>query len=303
LVDWAGLARLQAFGVIFGSDRVVIYVEPKVTAERPVTANTARTQLLIDGEGIDWSEWAAEFREKMPDELVRLQEQIGAQAGERDYKKAIRERLKQIKDLLQFSRFRPTKEGSVTIDADSVIAGGEASTRGGTPSGGRQSGGKGGRAGDIYALYAESGNLNAEQVGGLNEPKPIWVSAKDNTRTPPDLDDRAAKFILQQNLLMINADFRVFSDMTDRWTQSYAHVPGARTTVDEVVHEWFEQQLIETVMSALALKKTGNWSLQELEMLWNETALTAAVLPRWHIDQSIKRSLGVRLGSLKNAAA
>jgi hypothetical protein len=42
--------------------------------------------------------------------------------------------------------------------------------------------------------------------------------------------------------------------------------------------------------------------MQELEELWSEAALTAAVLPRWHIDQSIKRNLGHRLGSLKSAA-
>src|SRR5262245_50218468 len=49
------------------------------------------------------------------------------------------------------------------------------------------------------------------------------------------------------------------------------------------------------------LKRTGRWSLSELSSLWNEEALTAAVLPRWHIDQSIKRQLGHRLGSLKAA--
>lgn len=69
----------------------------------------------------------------------------------------------------------------------------------------------------------------------------------------------------------------------------------------EVVHEWFEQQLTETVMSAQSLKNTGKWSLQELESIWSESALTAAVLPRWHIDQSIKRNLGHRLGTLRAA--
>jgi hypothetical protein len=70
--------------------------------------------------------------------------------------------------------------------------------------------------------------------------------------------------------------------------------------VKEVVHEWFEQQLIEAVMSAHALKQTGGWSVPELEELWDESALTAAVLPRWHIDQTIKRTLGMRLGSLRS---
>lgn len=103
-------------------------------------------------------------------------------------------------------------------------------------------------------------------------------------------------------MLLINADFRAFTDMVDRWAHAYSHVAGARATIKDVVHEWFEQQLVETVMSAQALKKTGKWSSQELEELWSEAALTAAVLPRWHIDQSIKRNLGHRLGTLKTAA-
>lgn len=297
----AGLARLQGFGVIFGTDRVVIYVEPYSSEQHPVTANTARTQLLIEGEPIDWSAWAAKFREEMPDELVRLQEEIGAQSGERDHKKAILERLKQIRDLLRFSRFRPAKDGIATVESESSTHGGEPVSRGKHHEGTRDSGKKGGRAGDIYALFAESGQITANPVDTFDEPQTIWVSVADKTRIPPDLDDRAAKFLLQQNRLLINADFRVFTDMVERWTQAYAHVPGAHATVKEVVHEWFEQQLIETVMSAQALKKTGTWSLQELEQLWSEEALTAAVLPRWHIDQSIKRNLGHRLGSLKVA--
>lgn len=302
LLGRAGIARLQAFGVIFGTDRVVIYVEPDSRPASPVTANTARTQLLMGGEALDWAAWASEFRDKTPEALVQLQEQIGAKAGEKDHKKAILERLKQIRDLLRFSRFRPSKDGTVTVDPELTTAGGEPATRGGHTEGARESGKKGGRAGDIYALFAESGSMNADAMDSFDEPRTQWVTVDDGTRIPPDLDDRAAKFLIQQNLLMINADFRVFVDMVDRWSAAYSQVPGAAATVREVVHEWFEQQLIEAVMSAQALKKTGKWSLQELEALWSEEALTAAVLPRWHIDQSIKRSLGVKLGSLKQAA-
>lgn len=69
-----------------------------------------------------------------------------------------------------------------------------------------------------------------------------------------------------------------------------------------MTREWFEQQLIETVMSALALKQGGKWSMSELAQLWDETALTAAVLPRYHIDMSIKRVLGQRIGKVASAA-
>jgi hypothetical protein len=90
--------------------------------------------------------------------------------------------------------------------------------------------------------------------------------------------------------------------MIDRWADRYSHVPGCKGTVEEVAREWFEQQLIETVMSALALKQGGKWSMQELAQLWDEVALTAAVLPRYHIDMSIKRVLGQRLGRITGAS-
>lgn len=256
----------------------------------------------MSGQPLDWAMWAMEFRDKMPSELVTLQEQLGAHVGERDHKKAILERLQQIRDLLRFSRFRPSKSGSAKADPELAVVGGDSAAKGAVHAGEREPGKKGGRAGDIYALFAEAGSLDADPVDTFNEPKTRWVSVEEGTRTPPDLDDRAAKFLLQQNPLLINADFRAFTDMVERWAQAYSHIPGARTTIKDVVHEWFEQQLVETVMSAQALKRTGKWSSEELEELWSEAALTAAVLPRWHIDQSIRRNLGHRLGSLKSAA-
>jgi hypothetical protein len=298
----AGLARLQAFGVIFGPDRVVIYVEPESTAERVIFPNIARTQLIAGGQPLDWSAWAAEFREKMPVEISDLQEKIGAQAGDHDYNKAISERLKQIKDLLRFMRYRRAKDGVAAIDPTISIPGGIAGSSTRPPSDeNRLPGHKGGRAGDLYALFAESSPLQANPVDSITEPEVIWVSVEQGTRSPPNLDDRAAQFLLQQNKLMINGDFRVFTDMIERWTGHYSHIPGARATVKQAVEEWFQQQLVEAVVSAQALKRTGRWSLEELSRLWSEEALTAAVLPRWHIDQSIRRQLGHRLGSLKAA--
>jgi len=297
-----GIARLQGFGVIFGPNRVVIYVEPEADSTQVLSANTARTQLLLNGEALDWAGWAAEFRSKLPDEIEELQDEIGSKSGNHDHKQAIRERLKQIRDLLRFSRFRPAKDGSTIVDPNLSGQSPEGTGNSITGGGRNDSGKKGGMAGDIYALFAEAGTTAANPIDSLSDPKVHWMSVESGTRVPPNLDDRAARFMLQSNELLINGDFRVFTDMVDRWTHTYSHVAGARATVKSVVEEWFEQQLVETVMSAQGLRRTGKWSLSELEKLWSEEALTAAVLPRWHIDQSIKRTLGVKLGSLKGAA-
>lgn len=101
----SGLSRLQSFGVIFGTDRVVIYVEPLGTSAKPVTANTACTHLLLGGEALDWEIWAAEFREQMPEDLRAMQEQISAQGVQEGHRRAILERLRQIQDLLRFKQY------------------------------------------------------------------------------------------------------------------------------------------------------------------------------------------------------
>lgn len=297
-VSRGGIARLQAFGCIFGAERLAIYVEPD---DGLVTSNTSRSHLMVDGEPLDWPRWASEFRALMPDEIVTLQEEIGGRSGERDHRKAIEERLRQIKDLLSFSRYRPTPDGAVSVNADSTMQGGGTRDRGEPQAGTASPGKKGGRSGDIYALFAETGGVPADPVETYDTPDVMWVSIEEKTRHSNDgLDDRAGRFLLDQNKIIANADFRVFKDMIGRWEIAYQKdVPSAGIVIKEVVHEWFQQQLVETIVSALALRKTGNWNLDELNQLWSESALTAAMLPRWHINMSIKRSLGQRLGSLK----
>jgi hypothetical protein len=294
----AGTARLQQFGVIFGYNRVVLYVEPD-TEDGRVTSNTARTQLLLDGEPLPWSEWATEFREKLPEPISDLVSEVAGKASVSDYRESIRERLKAIRDLLHFSRYRRTPRGSLTAEEDAAQGGEPASTGTRKGSGSGKSGGVGGRAGDVYSLFLATQGVPVEELR-QPEPNTTWVSVENGTREPPYLEDRAAKYLPQVNQIIINADFRVFKDMTERWATRYEDVPGAEKVADVVVREWFEQQLIEAVMGVMALRGSTEWSLAHLESAWSEEALTAAVMPRYHLDVAVKRAMGAKLGSLKD---
>lgn len=295
----AGIARLQSFGVIFGAARVVIYVEP---LNPLVMANTARSSLLIENAPLDWARWAGAFRENLPDEIVNLQNEISGRSGEKDHRKAILDRLRNVSDLLKFSRFRVSRTGHAPLGDGVGVRGSRAGPRTDTPevppSKPRS---KPRRTRDIYALVVESERIRGEPIPEMNEPQTKWISEKERSRVPPELEDRVAKFHMEANLITINADFRVIVDMIDRWSTTYAHVPGAHAYVEDVVHEWFEQELIETVISGLALYRAGGRTLRDLEELWSESSLTAAVLARYHIDNSIRRHLGQQLGSLKTA--
>jgi len=294
----AGYARLQSFGVVFGCERVVIYVEPDSGSARTVTANTARTQLLIDQEPVDWPELATEFRSQMPQELRDYQDEVGLASTGTDNRKAIRDRLKTIQELFKFGRYRVRPGGVFQATPGENTGGAAASADRAKRDASSPTGKRGGSRGDIYSLFVDEVGDPADLVDLPTDPITKWVTEDEKTRASGDLEDRAARYIADQNLLLINGDFRAFTDMVDRWTDRYSHIPGCFKTVQDVVREWFEQQLIETVMSALALKQSGKWSMTELASIWGEDALTAAVLPRYHIDMSIKRILGQRLGKM-----
>lgn len=298
----AGYARLQSFGVVFGCERVVVYVEPDSGSARTVTANTARTNLLIDQEPIDWPALATEFRANMPQELRDYQDEVGLASTGTDNRKAIRDRLKTIQELFKFGRYRVKPGGTFKATPAENTGGASASADNAKRDASSPTGKRGGSRGDIYALFVDEVGDPSDLVDLPTDPITKWVTEEEKTRAPGDLEDRAARYSADQNLLLINGDFRAFTDMVDRWVTRYEHIHGCRKTVQDVVREWFEQQLIETVMSALALKQSGKWSMTELANIWSEDALTAAVLPRYHIDMSIKRILGQRLGKMPQAA-
>jgi hypothetical protein len=238
----------------------------------------------------------------MPDELRDYQDEIGMGASHTDHRKAIRERLRSIRELFRFGRYRPKPGGGYNADPSENTGGSPEIGSGANASSSKARGGSGGTRGDIYSLFAEEVGEPADLIDFPLEPEPKWITEEDGTRNPGDLEDRAARYLPDLNILLINGDFRAFTDMIERWVARYSDVPGCRPVIRDVVREWFEQQLIETVMSAIALKQGGKWSMHEINQLWDEMALTAAVLPRYHIDISIKRILGQRLGRLSSAA-
>ena len=299
LTGRAGVARLQLFGVIFGYSRVVIYVEPQ--ASQDLKANTARTHLILNREPLPWSEWAAEFRANMPAEIDSLMASVISGSSSVDHKQAIRDRLKQIRDLMKLSRYRRIKRGSITAAEDT--AGGRARDQGNRNGEGGRSGGSGGRAGDIYAMFLADDGDPVEPINADPVPDVVWISAEEGTREPDFLEDRAAKFLPEKNLLQINSDFRVFSDMEDRWCTQYSTIKSARPVIRDVVHEWFEQALVETVLGVQALHGSQEWPIDSMAKAISEEALTAAVMQRYHIDVAVKRALGAKLGTLKDRAA
>lgn len=155
-------------------------------------------------------------------------------ATQKDHRKAILERLRQIHDLLRFKQYVPNDSGGDSITPEEAIPGGEAAVLGRATEANSPSGKKGGSAGEVYGLFAETGDVAADEVSTITEPQTKWVSVEDQTRSHGDMEDRAAKYLRDQNLLVINSDFRVFTEMVRRWEAAYGALAGSGPVVKEV---------------------------------------------------------------------
>jgi len=302
----AGTARLQQFGVIFGADRVVLYVEPQNGGARRLTSNTARSQLLLDGSTLPYSDWAAEFRaEKMPQEIRDHMDAVISGARGADHRQSIEERLRNYSKLYRLSRVRlraggknvagPPTESSDPQDA--AMGGSSKPERSKKPKKERD------KTGDLLASALAAEGMEAEEAEEGTPPLPrvVWLSEHDEppTRSSEELEDRAAKYLSEENMLQINADFRVFANMVEHWCGEY-ELESNNEFVVEVVREWFEQTLIETVIGCQQLQGDRNWSSSDLEAVLSEVSLTAAVMPRYHVANAIKRALGAKMGTLRD---
>src|SRR6185503_11286404 len=93
---------------------------------------------------------------------------------------------------------------------------------------------KEGAAGGAYSSFLKKDGIPGEEKIAANVfPDVMWVSTKTKTREPGDLEDRAARFLIDQNLLLINADFRVFLDMINRWQKEFGGGETVKKTVEQ----------------------------------------------------------------------
>ncbi|MBZ5559958.1 MAG: ATP-binding protein [Acidobacteriia bacterium] len=302
----AGQARLQQFGVIFGHRQVVIYVEPTPPEGARLTTNTARTELLLNSQRLPWADWAAEFREKLPRAIASLMEEIASRASDTDHSKSIRDRLKAMMELFKVSRYKPTQSGPLQIAEPAANTGGRLPRGDGGPGKGGIGGSKvsgGGAVGGIYSAFLKADGQSGSEARPDLFPKVVWVSVKDGTRETGEIEDKAARYLEEQHVLKINADFRVFVDMIDHWLDIYTKeqgpLAGLREAVRDSVHSWYEQALTETIIGLQALRGSKEWPTNQLQDAWSESALSAVVMQRYHPFNSIKRELGTKIAPLK----
>jgi hypothetical protein len=209
-------------------------------------------------------------------------------------------------DLFKVSRYKPTRNGPLLIAEPAPNAGGRL-PRGdggsGTTAAGSSRAAGGGAVGGIYSTFLKTDGQPGREARPDLFPRVIWVSVREGTRELGEIEDKAARYLEEQHVLKINADFRVFTDMIDHWVDTYSKehgpVAGLRDIVRDSVHNWYEQALTETIIGLQALRGSKEWPTNHLQDAWSESALSSVVMQRYHPFNSIKRELGTKIASLK----
>ena len=283
----AAYARLHQCGVIFGADRVVVYMEP---TSGDITTNTARTMLIINGGSPPWTDWAQQFREAMPDDLREFIENFEAKRTPRD-DEGIRERIKEVLQLFPVPKYLAARNGSAELDDENPVPGNPTGsgrglrTRSEPPEPPQP---KPPRAARGLKPKGPRGNRTSQN----DIPDRHWKFLRDHTRASGEMEDKAAHFDAVTNTLLINGDFRGFVAWVEYFAAQYPSMAGVREEVEKNVRIWWEQALLEAVIAHRDYKRSPHWEMQEL----SDEALTVAVLPRYHMFNALKRGIRTVLG-------
>ena len=113
--------RAQNFGIIFGREDVVLYIEPD---PHKYSQNTSRTQVVKnDGSDLPWNRWYDDFQKQMPNELKEfIKKRMGeSSAGSSD--KSIKEKLRKNAQFYKISRYLSDPKGNSRSDDSHATAG------------------------------------------------------------------------------------------------------------------------------------------------------------------------------------
>ena len=142
----------------------------------------------------------------------------------------------------------------------------------------------------------EAAAAAAQKVSPDPFPDVIWVSIKTGTREEGEMEDRAASFISRENLIKVNEDFQGFKDIENHIKEQYKVYKTAESQVPIVIKQLFQQQLMESVATALSFRNRPQWNPDDFDRATSDEALTLAVGSRYYLMTEAKRLLSTCLG-------
>lgn len=297
-------------GVLFGKNRIAFVIEPK---GETITSDFARAHVLVGGTPVfqsdAWLLWADQFRAGIPERIrqTMAEEQARLQEEDPDMAKRIRDRLREVMQLLRPRRFKCNDSGQ-TRASGPAVAGvgsgpGENSER---PVGSRTRprSGAGRGIGSVLAQVDDTGDPATEIVSILSL-RPEWVTERESegfsivNGDGNGLHDRAAALVGEDgrtaSILLMNSEFRGYQAILaaiNEWANPEGDDDKA-VRIEALAREWINQKMIEAVQGLRQLENGSTWITTHYDDALSPVALTAAFMAdRYHTFREVKRAAG-----------
>lgn len=296
----AGRERLQQFGATFCHSRVVLYTEP-VKVNASLTRNTLTSD---DAEPLPFSRWASEFRDKLPEPIRQLNEEMSGRKNRSKDRNIVLDMMSKNWQAYAMPAFQLHADGTVEIDTGETLRGKLLDKKPASaprPNGGRRKTEKAkatsGKQPELPKLYLPKGVNSEAKVRERNAhllPKPVWVSVAAGNREKGDaLEGRAAQYLAETNELILNEDYEGFQQvfailLSER--PDLADDDGAEYVLDELKLSWEKQ--LSVAWTGLMRQITTNpsaWTPEQTKAALSPEALTAAVAMIDWIVEDVKR--------------
>lgn len=316
LHDWKTSNQANPYfarlGVLFGKSRIGFILEPDSAM---VASDFARAHILFAGVPVfdsdAWLLWSEQFRAQMPEQIraAMAEEQARLQGEDPDRIRRIRERLREVMQLLRPRRFRRGQQGEVKAGGPEIIGPGPGTgpvVERPIGSGTHRNRGDGTRGiGAVLAELDEDAGTAATEVVSARSLAPMWVTEEQADEmaivngNSNGLHDRAAALAGTDgriaSLLLLNKNFRGYQTILAA-VNDWANPEGNDAKVvriEELVREWIEQKMIEAIEGLRQLENGKTWITEHYDEAFSPVALTAAFMAdRYHTLREVKRAVG-----------
>ncbi len=298
-------------GILFGKTRIGFILEPLGTT---IASDFARAHVLVGGtpvlESDAWLTWAEQFRAEMPEKIkeTMAEEQARLEVEDPDRARRIRDRLKDVMQLLRPRRFKRDKNGRLIASGPSVTGPGSGNGPiAERPVGpGRRRNTSSTRGIGAVLTQIDGADLEAAtEVFSLLQISPQWVSEAEADSFAivqgegKGLHDRAAALAGEDGatagILLLNRDFRGYQAILatiNEWANPDGDEDVSKK-VETFAQEWVEQKMVEAVNGLRQLENGSTWTATNFDDALSPVALTAAFMAdRYHTLREIKRQVG-----------
>jgi hypothetical protein len=282
----ANRAMLQRFGIINGTNQVVLYVEP---TSGLVLTDVSRSRIQVDRADPPWDEWATEFRDDMPPELQKF---IDSFVPERPSKENewLRKKAQELLTLYNLMRYQPQKTGPVEADKDSAITlplpdlptphnidANPASERH--------------RPRRLFS-NVKPGGPRARPLSELDIPRIDWLAGPQAEGLSEGILAHCVPTGAEENPQIVQANEQAwpFRAVVEYFSEQYKHHPSAVALIRNAVKQRFELAIIDVILGAIAMRRF--WGSPDVKQLVeNDKMLTMALLQKASMTEVLNRDI------------